>query len=694
MEELSRVLKELESKLEVAKESEKRQQEFEKKSAIRFKKNIKAIEKFFPKLHREIRSFTPRESFKVFATKSGVGNFVPEGSDVPIYSENPLEQSKRQVEEAVSNPVLGMLPAMSPTEENAQRDERLHVRYMRKLASTLHSQNIYNQEKISSLPSHFPTCMMFGLGLGYALSELVDVHSFDYLFICEPDFETFYASLFCIDWDKLLDNTDKANSSVFLHVGVSYKTFFEEIQQVCIDVGAFSLSSSFCFQHLPTVEVNLLIKEFFNKFHQVHLGYGFYNDAVTGIAHTIENFNSNNCPVFVPPSKNQKKYKNYTAYVVANGPSFDEAIDLLKSNQDNVIIFAAGTALPTLLNLNIKPDFHVLVERTKSTFDILVDTVSKDDLAGINLLAVDVMYPGVPPLYKWAGLGLKGPEAGTAISQIQYLKSNGKSLPSLICAGPLVANTALAYATMMGFEEIYLIGVDNGFPLDGKSHSSHSIYTDAKFEGKFKPSKDAPYTLKGNLGGQVKANHLMVQAKQQMEAVIKRYTDSSYYNVGNGAIIDGASPLEADDVICLPLKRDKRQIVEEIKRSFFDELSFDQPEMTIAQTELESLCDYLVDISKRPFSTRKEASDILKAQSRLIFAYRKTIHGHLFHVIKGTALYIHCPLISLLYQYKDEEKTIDAFKAGLSVWRECIRAIKKDYATAWNRRCNLSAKYS
>ena len=37
MEELSRVLKELESKLEVAKESEKRQQEFEKKSAIRFK---------------------------------------------------------------------------------------------------------------------------------------------------------------------------------------------------------------------------------------------------------------------------------------------------------------------------------------------------------------------------------------------------------------------------------------------------------------------------------------------------------------------------------------------------------------------------------------------------------------------------------------------------------------------------------
>ena len=100
MEELSRVLKELESKLEVAKESEKRQQEFEKKSAIRFKKNIKAIEKFFPKLHREIRSFTPRESFKVFATKSGAGNFVPADSEVPIYGQDPLKQSKHQVEKA------------------------------------------------------------------------------------------------------------------------------------------------------------------------------------------------------------------------------------------------------------------------------------------------------------------------------------------------------------------------------------------------------------------------------------------------------------------------------------------------------------------------------------------------------------------------------------------------------------------
>ena len=79
----------------------------------------------------------------------------------------------------------------------------------------------------------------------------------------------------------------------------------------------------------------------------------------------------------------------------------------------------------------------------------------------------------------------KGPEAGTVISQFQYLKQTNKVLPSLSFGGPLVANTAIAFAAMMGFEEIYMIGVDNGYPTGGNSHSSYSIYNDKKFEGEF-----------------------------------------------------------------------------------------------------------------------------------------------------------------------------------------------------------------
>ncbi len=694
MEEINRALKELELKLEAAKESEKQQQEFEKKSAIRFNKNLDAFEKFFPKLHREIKNFKPRESFNVFATKSGAGNFVPADSEVPIYGQDPLKQSKHQVEKAVEKPVFGMVPPFLSVDKSPAQDDRLHIHYMRTLGEALNSQDIYNHKKMNSLTDHFPTCIMFGLGLGYALSELLNNHTFDYTFICEPDFETFYASLFCIDWDDLLNNVDKNSGSVFLHIGVSYTTFFDEIQQVCNRIGAFSLSSSFCFQHMPTPKINLLIKEFYAKFYQIHLGYGFYNDAVTGMAHTLENFNKNRCPVFTPPHKNKKTLNASTAYVVANGPSLDEAVEVLKSNQKDVVIFAAGTALPTLLKLNIKPDFHVLVERPKNTYDVLVKTVSKKDLSQINLLAVDVIYPEAPPLYKWAGLGLKGPEAGTVISQFQYLKQTNKFLPSLSFGGPLVANTAIAFAAMMGFEEIYMIGVDNGYPTGGNSHSSYSIYNDKKFEGEFIVNKNAPHKLDGNLEGSVHASSLMVQAKQQIELVIKNYKNTTFYNVGNGAKIEGAIPLEVDDVICAPGTRDKNFIIEKIKTEFFDTLFIEKPEELAAIPELKSICDYLIDISERQFLSRKEASDMLKAQSRLIFAYKGSINSHLFHVIKGTMLYFHCPLISLLYSYEDESKTLEAFKAGLAVWIRCIQAIKQDYPNAWNKRCELTLQHT
>jgi len=73
----------------------------------------------------------------------------------------------------------------------------------------------------------------------------------------------------------------------------------------------------------------------------------------------------------------------------------DEAIDVLKENQRNVIIFAAGTAINTLLNIGVVPDFHVLVERPKVTYDVLKDTLTNDQTKNLNLLAVDVMYPEV-----------------------------------------------------------------------------------------------------------------------------------------------------------------------------------------------------------------------------------------------------------------------------------------------------------
>lgn len=690
MDNLQASLQELEKKLNEALAYQERQNKFAEESEQRFQKNLDAFKAYYPELFQQIVDFTPRDDFNVFASLSGHGNYVPQGVSAPIYGEDPYQQSKEQVKRYTDSAKFGRSSLYKGADAGTKSDERLHMRYMVKLAETFSDSIPDDETLLDTLPDHYPTCMMFGVGLGYALTVLLEKHTFDYTFVCEPDFETFYASLYCTDWEFIFKKADAQSGCMFLHIGASYTTFFDEIQEIYNDIGAFSLISSFCYQHTPGEKVNALIKEFFNRFYQIQLGYGFYNDAVTGVAHTVENFNENCCPVFVPSKKHHARLKGLTAYVVANGPSVDEVVDVLRENRDNVILFAAGTALTTLLKLGIEPDFHVLVERPKNTYDVLIETTDKNELKKMNLLAVDVMYPEVAPLYEWTGLGLKGPEAGTVLSQFEYFKAHRSIISSLAFASPLVANTALSFATMMGFGEIYMFGVDNGYPLEGRSHSSHSIYCDPTYKQRFKANTDAPHKIEGNLGGHVKATTLMLQAKQQMESLIKSSTDIHFYNVGSGARVEGAEPLAVEDILSVPLTKSKSDIIEDIKSNLFVELSIDSPEEAVGIDEFESLCDYLLEIAKRPYSSRQEASDLLKAQSRVVFAYRGRKFGHLFHVIKGTLLYFHCPLISLLYLYADEEKTLRWFEQSMEVWRECITAMKHDYRKAWNKRCEYS----
>lgn len=689
MDNLQASLQELEQKLKETQNHRERQAKFAVESEQRFQKNLTAFKTYYPKLFDQISTFEPRQDFNVFASSSGDGNFVPADAAIPLYGDDPYQQSQRQVSKNTEKATFGRSLLRRGVDAAMKADKRLHMHYMTQLGETLTDIVPEGEALLESLPAHYPTCIMFGVGLGYALTALLEAHTFDYIFVCEPDFEMFYASLFCTDWEAILKKADVESGCIFLHIGVTYDVFFEQIEQIYNDVGAFSLISSFCYQHTPGETTNELIKEFFNRFHQIQLGYGFYNDAVTGLAHCIENFNENQCPLFVG-AKDKAKFKQLTAYVVANGPSVDEAIDVIRENRDNVILFAAGTALPTLTKLGIKPDFHVLVERPKITYDVLLETNERELLEDLNLLAVDVMYSEVPTLYKWAGLGLKGPEAATMLSQMEYFKQHQHFVSALPQAGPLVANTALSFASVMGFGEIYMFGVDNGYPTDGATHSSHSVYRDPAFKQKLVAETNAPFELEGNLGGHVQATSLLVQSKQQLEYLVKSSPHTQFYNVGHGAKIDGAEPLHADDILCVPLKQNKQSIIEEIKNNFFRRFSIEKPEESVGIAEFESLCDYLLEIAQRPYASRKEASDLLRAQARVVFAYRGRQFGHLFHVMKGTLLYFHGPMISLLYQFDDEAKTLEWFAHALEVWSACIMAMKNDYQHAWNQRCDHS----
>lgn len=689
MSSMNEQLQELEDKLNEVTELQKREAIFAEEANDRFEKNLAAFSKYYPDIGKALNEYITRDDFSLHVTKSGHGNFKPKNVDVPIYGDDPVAQALEQVEKYTSKGNFGRTNYFTGNSLDTE-DPRIHVQYMVKLANVFSQVGDAKLDILTELPESFPTCLMFGIGLGYHLPLLLEKHKFDYMFICEPDFELFFASCFCIDWDKIIQDIDDQGGCLFLHIGIEYDEFFTSIRNIAEDVGVFSLINSFCYQHYPSDEINAMIKAFFDSYYQLRQGFGFYNDAITGLAHSLIHLD-NDTPYMFATKGTKAILKDTPVFVIGNGPSLDKSIEVIKRYQDDVIIFAAGTAFQSLCKAGIKADFHVLVERPRVTYDIQRKIAPEEGYGDTNLLAVDVMYPDVTGLYKWAGVGLKGPEASSAfISQETTLKY-GMSSTYLHASAPLVANTAFSYAAHMGFKEIYLFGVDNGYSLSGETHSRLSIYEDDKFKKTFKTLPGANIELEGNLGQLVKATPLMSMSKINFDKLSNAYTLGDVYNVGHGAKIESAIPLREEDIFINSSNEfDKNALIEKIKSETFKHISIENVEEKMGFTELEELCDYLIEIGNRPIEGRVDAHEVLKAQQRLIYAYRTSKYHHLFHLIKGTLLYFHCPLITLLYFFEDEEKSIEYFKEALVVWLEFLQAIKEDFPVNWKSKCTYT----
>ena len=56
-------------------------------------------------------------------------------------------------------------------------------------------------------------------------------------------------------------------------------------------------------------------------------------------------------------------------------------------------------------------------------------------------------------------------------------------------------------------------------------------------------------------------------------------------------------------------------------------------------------------------------------------------------------LYFHCPMMTLLYYYEQEDKSLQWFDKALKVWQDFIKAIKADFKANWHTKCTWSSFY-
>ncbi|EGI73896.1 6-hydroxymethylpterin diphosphokinase MptE-like protein [Pseudoalteromonas distincta] len=681
-------INDIEQKLTQAQAHELREEKFAIEANERFTKNLAAFEYYYPDVFKAIQEFQPREDFCLHVTKSGHGNFVPRDKEAPLYGDDPIEQVRKQVEHAVKNPTLTLTEY---TRYNPlSRDQRIHIRYMQTLGKyMLDLKNGVEPEQLKSLPSQFPSGIIFGLGLGYHLQPLLDKTTFDYLFIIEPDLEVFFASLFCIDWQKIIKKVDEEGRCLFLHIGANKEDLVNDLNTVVEDIGSFSVVRSFCLQHYPDDTLANLVNQFFADYFRFQFGFGFYNDAITGLAHTYHLVNKQ-VPFYDAETPAIAAFADIPIFIIGNGPSLDEAEAFIKKNYHKAIIFACGSALGSLTSMGVKADFHILVERPYRNYQAVLDMASPEVYRELNLLALNTVYPDTADLYQWSGLALKGNEAATDFVNIMLALQNRKSLTSVPYSNPLVANAGLSFALSFGFKNIHLFGVDNG-SYDSAHHSKHSIYDDkSKTKFRYFPNKVGEHSLPGNFGGEVSSNSVYSMSVKQLEDLLYYKTGANVWNVGPGAKIRGTQATHADELVSLDLDFDKQAVIDVIK-SQFHQLPFPSlDENTLGIKKAYELVSNLKNIASESFATVSEANELLKRQQRYLYAFRGSVFSHVFQLFKGTLLYYHCPMLTILYKYEREQDCLNVFSDLNKLWIDYLDEIAEHLATSATEKCDWS----
>lgn len=693
---ISEQLKDLETQISQIEKQKKIEEEYITSANKIFDKNIAAFQDYFPEIAAKFAVHDPSEKFELFATDSGQINIVDYDTGVPMYGDNPLKQSIEQVKATLDKPIIGRVDHSALSSIDNETGFK-HITLMQNIGK-VYDKAISNLPENNQVSKKMPSMIIFGIGLGYFLDELINQVTASYISIMEPNEDYFFASLFTFDWSSFLKKVDSDGSFLYISVGISEQEMYEALYERANQIGAFSVSTSLFYQHYPSKMMSDLLKEFKDNFHQFFMGWGFFDDALLSIAHTVQNVKK---PISVINTANELSNSklNFPVFIIANGPSLDKDIEVIRALQGQVLLISCNSATTALLKENIIPDFHVALERTKATEDFLTAFIPKETRKKINLLVLNVMYPNVLDLFGWCGVGLKGNESGTSLFHYAEFMKNNSITTTLGFSNPLVGNTALSFFGSMNFKNIYFFGVDNGYKDPEHHHSKNSYYYSNEGKTIHSPLQMGnKLAVEGNFGGTVITDHFMHTGKVQMERFIasKEGTGIDVFNCSDGTKVEGTHPLKATDII-LPKSTDSKDaVINFVKNEIFQPInSGSDIESYLDFDAFKSLCETLSEILNTPIKDRGEALEQILKSLRYLFSFKQhPKYTHLYLLMEGESLYVSSVLLSLLYNFGDDHEIIPLYMEARDLWVKFIEEAPEEYESRWDVLSDYSFDYS
>lgn len=444
----------------------------------------------------------------------------------------------------------------------------------------------------STFPGHFestgcfPLLIMFGVGLGYHVKTLLDRSRVFSLILVEPDLDCFVASLYLVDWQQVVascgmqDLTDKEEGGYrpieFLLGRRDNKDIVSQLNFILATRAPFFPAMTLFYNHLGNQQYDQMISAVNQNITATFSSWGNYDDEAKQLNHILHN---SAVGQWLQSFHFKLAGKGLQACIVGSGPSLDTRIDYLKAMRDRLMVFSCGSSITALVNHGIVPDIHVELESDPEVTLNYLDSIRNTTVFENTILLASVcVNPLVFQRFRHHGMVLKA-ESGLC----DLVGDSESALVSVRGGVPTCVNFGVSLSVQLGFQTLYLFGVDFGFRKMHQHHSSKSCYFDPALSELVQSELDYENnrTLKVQAmnGEPLITDPFYYAAKSRLENYVamvrgvEHCRELAVFNASDGANIEGTVVLTKDDLarllqeekVCVDGKAERERFLEEIR---------------------------------------------------------------------------------------------------------------------------------
>ena len=635
----------------------------------RFAENLAAFSDYYPEIHEFYKDYEPKRY--VLDVVDGFPSPVNLETGKHLYDYPAYLLSQLQYLDFCKKAPIKKFH-FNVKEENEAAF--LHVDFLDEFSHLFDEIEEKDGKPCKQLKKNVSSLISFGVGVGYHIESLALNHQINCFYIVEPDLDLFFMSLFSVNWRLIFETLNSRGSSIHISLGEQQETFFDEFLQFAGNNGRYQMSHVGGYIHYLSKEINDILTQFNDRYLEMGRGYGFFDDAVMSIGHTLANVEQN-IPIVKYESMKSTELASVPVFIVGNGPSLDKSIETIRQLQNQALIISCGSAISALYKYGITPDFHCEQERTEPVKDKLLLSCPREYLAKLPLLAPTTVHPSVFELFDRSIMAPKGDEPSSA------MLLRDKVASKVLCAyrfiNPTVANTAICMASALGFKEFYFFGVDLGHKDGNAHHSKQSLYYGEEENdiGLYDIKRDDLLPIEGNFGEQFVCDRFFKESNESITRLINSNPSLLCFNLSDGAKINGTKPMTNDGILhAFTMKRalNKKEKINYLFKNnvFLDESGafLERLLKDLDKDGFAATCHSLINSLDKPVESISDASHLLLTQTKIL----RDTNDHIHDLLIGTLLHMQVMLNHIIYDAVTEKSALKNFEKGLAIYRRFL----------------------